>query len=166
MNLFIWLTKVELNFRLIQLWKTSFISHNNQIVILNENAIMKMTRRSETYASSIWMNFLTKDVDQSCIHFRFCECGSHTVLNIHGTQHLCSSALVVVWLQVQASLYVCDFTDPVPQFGDTRVDARLVPPSAAFSPAHYSSLEPFANIGTTYKRTARVSLWKPKERNF
>lgn len=166
MNLFIWLTKVELNFRLIQLWKTSFISHNNQIVILNENAIMKTTRRSETYASSIWMNFLTKDVDQSCIHFHFCECGSHTVLNIHGTQHLCSSALVVVWLQVQASLYVCDFTDPVPQFGDTRVDARLVPPSAAFSPAHYSSLEPFANIGTTYKRTARVSLWKPKERNF
>lgn len=36
MNLFIWLTKVEPNFRLIQLWKT-FISHNNQIVILNEN---------------------------------------------------------------------------------------------------------------------------------
>ncbi len=78
----------------------------------------------------------------------------------------CSSALVVVWLQVQASLYVCDFTDPVPQFSDTRVDARIVPPSAAFSPAHYSSLEPFANIGTTCKRAAGVSLWKPKETNF
>ncbi len=165
MNLFIWLTKVEPNFRLIQLWKP-FISHNNQI-ILNENSIMKTTRWSETYASSIWMNvFLTKDVDQSCIHFRFCECGSHTVLNIHSTQHWCSSALVVVWLQVQASLYVCDFTDPVPQFSDTRVDARIVPPSAAFSPAHYSSLEPFANIGLTCKRAAGVSLWKPKETNF
>lgn len=50
------------------------------------------------------------------------------------------------------------FPDPFSQLGDARVDAGLVPTSAAFTPAHNSGLEPLPTLLETHQGSSGVSL--------